>query len=774
MIITQDKQKQVVQSHDFDSVNCTIEAEDMRYVASLLRNNYSNPILAVVREISANALDANTEANASRNIEMTLPSSLNPRFIVRDFGDGLSKEDVFGLYSKYGKSTKRSSNNYIGAFGIGKFAPLSYGDNFTCVSRHNGIKSVYNVFVNEDDDTKIVELGEGVPCNEPSGMSIEVAVADSDVDTFRDVVKSFFRFFKKEELPKFIGVGDDEEFIQPYEIVMQNDSWFIIEQKRNGYSYNRYHHEAHALMGRVSYPLKSDSINFSAYLTEDQKQKGYANQLQSLISQDNLYIRFDIGQLKLHHSRESIEYNKATQKEIVSTLLEVREQIGEIAKEKLSNAEDIWDAKVMYAQVVNALPYNLRGIFENAFEWKGSSVKSMTFDRDYKWQDEIIITDYWKEDDADATDGYRIRSQKGTRIQPTSNTALVIQDLKSPHGNALRARTLFEGNKDLTNVCIVRCTDKSAEDHLYDVDGMQFNLVKKDRFDYTSVIEKAKLQSRGKAVRGESRASVPLFELDWGKKNNHYRNTDYWLNCTENIDDLESSDKTLIYVPISNYKIVEENGTGQEEASQLNSFINDVNAILNLRKKSDDSFDKDNILVLGVRRKDCSKLDKSLWSDWQSYKIDFCKDYVLEHKDELIASEKALAFNHNDVNMDSYYKLCSLLESSSFLNIIEKGLDKTHDLVSIVSDIKLMKHSDNDIQTLGRIVAFLRKHEKEWTEKNIKSKYDINEFNNNCDKVVTKYPLLHNISSSTYSYRNYEEDNFGKNIVDYVLMCDLM
>ena len=124
--------------------------------------------------------------------------------------------------------------------------------------------------------------------------------------------------------------------------------------------------------------------------------------------------------------------------------------------------------------------------------------------------------------------------------------------------------------------------------------------------------------------------------------------------------------------------------------------------------------------------------------------------------------------------MDSYYKLSSLLESSSFLNIIEKGLDKTHDLVSIVSDIKLMKHSDKDIQTLGRIVAFLRKHEKEWTEKNIKSKYDINEFNNNCDKVATKYPLLHNISSSTYSYRNYEEDNFGKNIVDYVLMCDLM
>ena len=35
MIITQEKSKRVVQSHDFDSVKCSIDAEDMRYVASL-------------------------------------------------------------------------------------------------------------------------------------------------------------------------------------------------------------------------------------------------------------------------------------------------------------------------------------------------------------------------------------------------------------------------------------------------------------------------------------------------------------------------------------------------------------------------------------------------------------------------------------------------------------------------------------------------------------------------------------------------------------------
>ena len=201
MIITENKSKRVVQSHDFDSVNCTIDAEDMRYVASLLRNNYSNTRLAVVREISANALDANLEANSSRKIEVKLPTSMNPTFSVRDFGGGLSKEDVFGLYSKYGKSTKRTSNNYIGAFGIGKFAPLSYGDNFTCVSYHGGMKRSYNVFVNEDDDTKIVQLHEE-PSNEPNGLCIEVAVSEGDIGEFKNITQKFFKFFSEEEMPK--------------------------------------------------------------------------------------------------------------------------------------------------------------------------------------------------------------------------------------------------------------------------------------------------------------------------------------------------------------------------------------------------------------------------------------------------------------------------------------------------------------------------------------------------------------------------------------------
>ena len=113
----------VATSHDFPTVNCSIDAEDMRYISSLLRNNYSNTILATIRETYANAVDANKENNLSPElIEVKSPTSLDQTFSVRDYGCGLSRDQVFNLYSKFGKSTKRGSDLSIGGFGIGRRA----------------------------------------------------------------------------------------------------------------------------------------------------------------------------------------------------------------------------------------------------------------------------------------------------------------------------------------------------------------------------------------------------------------------------------------------------------------------------------------------------------------------------------------------------------------------------------------------------------------------------------------------------------------------------
>ena len=234
---------------------------------------------------------------------------------------------------------RETSNNYIGAFGIGKFAPLSYGDNFTCVSFHGGMKTSYNVFVDENDDTKITKLFEE-PSNEPTGLSIEVAVSDDDRDEFRKVSEKFFQFFSDEDMPTFLGV--EEDFVQtPKKLLSsKNDDWFFIEDEGRGY-YSRSHYYSHVLMGRVAYPLDPSAINVENFVSNEESRRI----IKTLLNDGNFYFRVPLGSVRLHHSREALEYNKATQKEICSILFKVSKEIQIIAKEKLADSQDLFEAK---------------------------------------------------------------------------------------------------------------------------------------------------------------------------------------------------------------------------------------------------------------------------------------------------------------------------------------------------------------------------------------------------------------------------------------------
>tara|TARA_A200000159_G_scaffold54006_1_gene49995 strand:- start:2772 stop:5054 length:2283 start_codon:yes stop_codon:yes gene_type:complete len=754
MIITQEKSKRVVSSHDFDSVNCTIDAEDMRYVASLLRNNYSNPPLAVVREISANALDANQEANVTRQVEITIPSKFNPHFCVRDFGSGLSKKDVFGLYSKYGKSTKRTSNNYIGAFGIGKFAPLSYGNNFTCVSFHGGEKASYNVFVNEDDDTKIVELHRE-PSNEPSGLSVEVAIADEDVDKFREIIKAFFRFFDKSEMPKFIGVGEDEELFDKYDIVLESkdESWFIIDDKQD--YWRRSHSQSHAFMGRVHYPINTNSIDFKNYVEEDYD---YAP-LKNICDEDNIYLRFDIGELKLHHSRESLEYNKATQKAIVEHLRKMYDDIQEIAKEKLGGATCLWDAKAKYAQVINALPYQLRSIFQNSFKWKGIPILGATFHRNYQYNEDITITEYTKVDDKDVTDGYKVKSQKVSRVDVHKNNRLILQDLASSHGNALRARTMFNSDDSIVGIYVVSYTDSGSQYMFGDEEGWQLNLVSKENLHYTSNVEKAKLK-QGTRSSGESRSSVPTFLYEpLG-----YRNSDQWKNGAER-DDLEEElddDSELVYISISNYK---PNGNHSYGLDSLKRDFKGMKALLK-------NLDMPMVDLHGIRSADVSKLDKSKWTEWQDYRLKMAKATLLRRKADLLRGERRIAYQENRVVMSHVRKIEGLLSNTSFRSFMGKALSKEHDVRQAMTILFDSQNEDVVLSTLYELKKLVHEKDKNWFNKNFSSKYNWKSFDYLCKDIADKYPLLVNINSSVYGWANLAEDDFGKNLLDYISMCD--
>ena len=759
-MIIEKTQKTIVQSHDFDSVNCTIDAEDMRYVASLLRNNYSNTRLAVIREISANALDANTEANSKRKIEIVLPSNMNPTFSVRDFGGGLSQEDVFGLYSKYGKSTKRESNNYIGAFGIGKFAPLSYGDNFTCVSYHGGKKTSYNIFVDEHDDTKIVKLHEE-KSSEPTGLSIEVAVAESDISAFREDTANFFRFFSDEEMPKFLGVEDN--FIKKKEFALssKNNQWFFLQDDR--YDYN-YYGSSHIIMGRVAYPLDPQSILVENFIKDDARKLDI---IRNLLKQSNFYLRLPLGAVKLHHSREALEYNKSTQKTLVEALVKTCEEVQAIAKEKLANSEDLWEAMRNYARIVNSMPHQMRSIFENSFTWNGLQINSSSFYRSHKDYEDLIITQTDRESDKDARDGFRVRSQKTSRVHCQDNSLFLIQDIESSHGNNLRARTLFAEDSELETIFFIYPKTNAIKQRIL-YDDWNFDMIDEKHIRYTSQVEKQKPLRSGVRKSNGSRADIQLFEMR--DKDYIYRNADYWKSVEEDISKLQGKKKSnglvdgkFIYVPIKNYKIDIEGDAIDLDAMQKRMLF--------IRRNAEENSQEKSFRLFGVRSGDVSKLDSDSWVSITDFYVQFAKNYLkqnLARAKQAYKSRLVYEFEKKHEIMNLQYDIGKMFNSITIG--LEKHFDNNHIISKVHTDIKRIVF-DNSCNICTRFVNYLSSNHKDWLQFNLDSGFTAKQFHKDINSIKTKYPMLKYACKSVNAYGSNDKE-INEDIINYIKDCD--
>lgn len=123
------------QTIDFGISN---NAEFFNILSSTL---YRDQMLAVVREVLCNAWDAHIEAGCTDiPIEVSFD---NDKFIVRDFGKGIHKNDIGPIYGTYGNSTKKNDGKQTGGFGLGCKAPFAYTEHFEVISHHQGEMTIY-------------------------------------------------------------------------------------------------------------------------------------------------------------------------------------------------------------------------------------------------------------------------------------------------------------------------------------------------------------------------------------------------------------------------------------------------------------------------------------------------------------------------------------------------------------------------------------------------------------------------------------------------------
>ena len=151
---------------------------------TLIDGLYSNKIRAVIRELCSNAADSHIDAGQTKPFKVSIPTSLDPVFRVRDFGTALRHDQVMHLYTTIFQSTKEETNTQTGQLGLGSKSPFAYTDSFQVTVWLDGVKRQYLAYLERDGVPSITHVGD-TPSDEPRGLEVSFPAERGDIRQFQ-------------------------------------------------------------------------------------------------------------------------------------------------------------------------------------------------------------------------------------------------------------------------------------------------------------------------------------------------------------------------------------------------------------------------------------------------------------------------------------------------------------------------------------------------------------------------------------------------------------
>jgi hypothetical protein len=227
-------------------IDMGIDKSAIQHIMSVLTDLYSDPAAAVVREYATNAIDSHIEAGYTGPVLVTMPTPLSSYLVIEDFGLGLSVDEINRIYSQYGASTKRDSNDVAGMLGLGCKSGLTYAAQFTVIGVKDGVKTTV-VVSRRENGTGVMEVVDTCSTDDRNGVKISIPV--SGVNKMRETVENFFQFWKPGTVlidgkPPTNSMYEDKDFLQ-----ISDKMWV----RRT----DSYHDTDYVIMGNVTYPVPS-------------------------------------------------------------------------------------------------------------------------------------------------------------------------------------------------------------------------------------------------------------------------------------------------------------------------------------------------------------------------------------------------------------------------------------------------------------------------------------------------------------------------------------
>lgn len=570
------------------AIDLSEDAEDRAAIIEVLRSKlYSDKPLAPIREYATNAADSHVEAGcADRPIKVTIPTAISPELRIRDFGIGLTPDEIEKIYCRYGKSTKRNTNSQTGQLGLGCKSAFAYGDSFMVISYKEGVKTTYNLTIS---GVCSAIAAEPMTDEDENGIEVVVPVNQEDVRIFQDKALNFFKYWKI--CPELTG-GDVSKLASLREElakkpIFSEDDWEIRPDLGGYYD----EENGIAVMGNVPYPINWKIVRSKLNISSTNERNEV---LFDFIRRNKTILRFDIGDLDFSASRESLEYTEKTCKGIVAKVENILDKIFSILDNKIQSAATYWEALIIYNQIFGrdedklfaGEVYRLEAYYKGKFNWNGIKITSGAFEHLERFDathgliDTKNGTNYTSNPVLTTFHMNRMRmkhagpsSYNCNRIPATNNgIKILVHDLEKPVLAKSAVRWLFNGNPAdrPRKVFLLRFENKKAKDEFF----------KELNFDSAPVVYISDVLEKVRVWLKASRASVGGGTPSSGvrepmkvryftptRKHSHYYDDKGWTR-----DEVDIKEEEGYFIPIEDgFPIV--NGYRTENIGALSHMI---------------------------------------------------------------------------------------------------------------------------------------------------------------------------------------------------------
>ena len=312
------------------SASFGLSFDDEAHLMGILREGlYSDKVLAILREYSSNAWDAHRSTGKHDvPINISLPTYGDHTLRIRDYGPGLSHEAIFTVYTQYGRSTKRDTDDAVGMLGIGSKSGFAYSDSFTVTSRYTeaydedfvgprcGTCCIYSATLGDDEKGKINLLHVAACDPSDTGVEIQIATKPEDRHEFERTAKRLLQHMvPRPEINVVLPALPDERTVLTHGVITPGGGDWI------------------AVMGCVPYRVNLAQLD--------------GQQVSKCLENLSGTLTFQIGGVAVSASREELKYTTATKATLVEKFnLLVDEFVVHAFQQLEAGAFDGWAARL--------------------------------------------------------------------------------------------------------------------------------------------------------------------------------------------------------------------------------------------------------------------------------------------------------------------------------------------------------------------------------------------------------------------------------------------